>query len=120
MATPRELDLHTTFFLSCSCFPRTHWTSCAIVQSGSLLCRHYYSKAVQANPYHAVAHFNLGLLLHDEDIETAMEHYQVRYLAVEVCLKSAHAHAVVRLSVPVSTSRTFHLFGRSESEHRPL
>eukprot|EP00752_Nemacystus_decipiens_P009581 g8561.t1 len=40
------------------------------------LSRYYYSKAVQANPYHAVAHFNLGLLLHDEDIETAMEHYQ--------------------------------------------
>ncbi|CAN0262707.1 unnamed protein product, partial [Ectocarpus fasciculatus] len=40
------------------------------------LSRHYYSKAVQANPYHAVAHFNLGLLLHDEDIDTAIEHYQ--------------------------------------------
>eukprot|EP00904_Undaria_pinnatifida_P012549 jgi/Undpi1/8424/HiC_scaffold_25.g10892.m1 len=37
--------------------------------------RHYYSKAVQANPYHAVAHYNLGLLLHEEDIDTAMEHY---------------------------------------------
>lgn len=46
---------------------------------GALLCRHYYSKAVKANPYHAVAHFNLGLLLHDEDLETAMEHYQVIY-----------------------------------------
>ncbi|CAN0423306.1 unnamed protein product, partial [Ectocarpus sp. 13 AM-2016] len=42
-----------------------------------LVVRHYYSKAVQANPYHAVAHFNLGLLLHDEDIDTAIAHYQV-------------------------------------------
>ncbi|CAM9414871.1 unnamed protein product [Ascophyllum nodosum] len=40
------------------------------------LSRHWYSKAVKANPYHAVAHFNLGLLIHDEDVETAMEHYQ--------------------------------------------
>lgn len=40
------------------------------------LSRVYYAKAVSANPYHAVAHFNLGLLVHDEDVEAAMEHYQ--------------------------------------------
>lgn len=62
-------------------------------------CRHYYSKAVQANPYHAVAHFNLGLLLHDEDVETAMEHYQVRVaVAVELCRAFAGAEASVGLS----------------------
>lgn len=86
-----------------TCANCAHW--CAIF----FLCRHYYSKAVQANPYHAVAHFNLGLLLHDEDIETAMEHYQVPYSSVAVFPASVRTcvHAAWSYPSPDPTSRNF-------------
>lgn len=49
------------------------------------LDREYYSKAAAAKPHHAVAHFNLGLLAHDEDVKTAVEHYRVQLLVVNDC-----------------------------------
>lgn len=93
------------------CFLPPSFVECASSMLRYMICgvcvpgRHYYAKAVQANPYHAVAHFNLGLLLHDEDIETAMEHYQVR--RQWSCVTRPHTLSGLRACFPVSDAPVF-------------